>query len=160
MAVSQKCKGQLEFSVFIHNIQGKAMSGRASVAQVYPRALCKAVCRGAMQEAQLDMKRTHSAGCVDDGRSESETKEINSIELEAGDWLTFWDDMSGKVLDSGRTRKARQDDIERINKMGVWKMVPITKCWERTGKGPVGTRWVDVDKGDVENSNHQASNHR
>ena len=32
--------------------------------------------------------------------------------------------------------------------MGVYVKVPISQCIERTGKRPIGTRWVDVNKGD------------
>ena len=31
--------------------------------------------------------------------------------------------------------------------MGVYKVVPIQKCWDETGKAPIGIRWVDHDKG-------------
>ena len=30
---------------------------------------------------------------------------------------------------------------------GVWKRAPITECWAETGKAPIGSKWVDVNKG-------------
>ena len=30
---------------------------------------------------------------------------------------------------------------------GIWKEVPTQDCWDKTGKGPVSVRWVDVNKG-------------
>ena len=27
--------------------------------------------------------------------------------------------------------------------------MPLDECWEVTGKGPIGTRWIDINKGDV-----------
>ena len=33
----------------------------------------------------------------------------------------------------------------------VWKKVFIGQCWSRTGKKPIGGRWVDVNKGDTAN---------
>ena len=30
----------------------------------------------------------------------------------------------------------------------VWDEVPVAECLERTGKKPLGSRWVDVNKGD------------
>ena len=29
----------------------------------------------------------------------------------------------------------------------VWDEVPVAECLERTGKKPLGSRWVDVNKG-------------
>ena len=26
--------------------------------------------------------------------------------------------------------------------------VPIKECWDKTGKGPIKTRWLDINKGD------------
>ena len=33
-------------------------------------------------------------------------------------------------------------------KHGVYTEVPIAQCWHETGNGPIGTHWVDVNKGD------------
>ena len=38
-------------------------------------------------------------------------------------------------------RKARMDEIE------FTKIVPVSECYQRTGKAPIRTRWVDTDKG-------------
>ena len=32
---------------------------------------------------------------------------------------------------------------------GVWKEVTLAECWAKTGKKPLGGRWVDVNKGDA-----------
>ena len=44
-------------------------------------------------------------------------------------------------------RHTRHEEMEEV-KHRVYHKVPIKECWERTGKNPIGTRWVDVDKGD------------
>ena len=33
-------------------------------------------------------------------------------------------------------------------KHGVYEKVPTEECWRKTGAAPIGTRWVDVNKGD------------
>ena len=33
----------------------------------------------------------------------------------------------------------------------MYVKVPIEQCWQRTGKGPIGTKWLDVYKGDKVN---------
>ena len=43
-----------------------------------------------------------------------------------------------------------------ITNMGVYTKVPIEQCWERTGKKPIGVRWVIVNKGDDESPNIRA----
>ena len=30
--------------------------------------------------------------------------------------------------------------------------VPVSECWEKTGKGPIGARWVDILKGELTRS--------
>ena len=34
--------------------------------------------------------------------------------------------------------------------------VPIEECWANTGKEPIGTRWVDVSKGDEANPEYRS----
>ena len=36
-------------------------------------------------------------------------------------------------------------------KRGIWEEVDVEECWDRTGKGPIGVRWVDTNKGSEEN---------
>ena len=30
---------------------------------------------------------------------------------------------------------------------GIWEVRPVSDCWDATGKGPIGVRWVDTNKG-------------
>ena len=60
----------------------------------------------------------------------------------------FWDDTSGEVLDPRLTQAARAEEVEAIRNIGVYRKVPITQCLKETGKRPIGTRWVDTNKGD------------
>jgi hypothetical protein len=32
---------------------------------------------------------------------------------------------------------------------GVWERALVTDCWRETGKAPIGSKWVDVNKGDA-----------
>ena len=61
-----------------------------------------------------------------------------------------WDDVKGGELKIGDVRKARKEEVDYMQKRGIWKVVPIAECWQKTGKGPIGTRWVDTNKGSVE----------
>ena len=31
---------------------------------------------------------------------------------------------------------------------GVYIKVPLQECWDATGQGPIGTKWIDINKGD------------
>ena len=48
-------------------------------------------------------------------------------------------------------QQARKDEINQFKKHIVYKKVPITKCWDEAGAAPVGSRWLDIYKGDKVN---------
>ena len=55
----------------------------------------------------------------------------------------FYDDVSGKWLEPERVREARKAEIDTIDAMKVWEVIP-----RPPGARVIGTRWVDIDKGD------------
>ena len=64
----------------------------------------------------------------------------------------IFDDTSGKVLDSNLVQAARQEELANgIRKQQVYVKVPLQECYDQTGCKPIGTRWVDVNKGDDKN---------
>ena len=60
----------------------------------------------------------------------------------------YWDDVSGKTLNKDLVVAARQEEIREAERMKVWKNVPRTEAYSKSGRAPIGTRWVDTDKGD------------
>ena len=44
---------------------------------------------------------------------------------------------------------------KKIVKCKVWIKVPISECYTNTGKAPVDTRWIDINKGDDDNPNYR-----
>ena len=62
--------------------------------------------------------------------------------------MKFWDDLSGEELEAEGVRRARAEEMEEFRKHGVYTKVPLEECWKETGREPVGTRWVDINKGD------------
>ena len=68
----------------------------------------------------------------------------------------YVDDISGAPLDSKLVHEARADEIKGAEKCGVWTKVPLSECYARTGKQPVGTRWVDINKGDEGEPNYRS----
>ena len=59
-----------------------------------------------------------------------------------------WGDLSGKALDPLKVKTAREEEMKEFRSHEVYKKVPIKECWAITGKDPIGTRWVDINKGD------------
>ena len=68
----------------------------------------------------------------------------------------IWDDMSGKELDWELVAAARTEEMEEFRKHQVYVKVPIKECWEKTGKKPIGVRWVDINKGDQVNPEYRS----
>ena len=59
-----------------------------------------------------------------------------------------WDDVKGGMLDIRKVREGRKEEVEYMEKRGIWEVKDEKECWEKTGKGPVSVKWVDTDKGD------------
>ena len=121
--------------------------GKAKAAQVPPKEFCRAVTNGIIEQARMDSAEVFSMVCQDlvDG-----CYEINHIQHDDDqeDWRRFWDDISGEQLDTNLTCEARADKIKAVHEMGVYRKVPVSMCFKETGKRPIGTRWVDTNKGD------------
>ena len=58
-----------------------------------------------------------------------------------------WDEMSCELLDPVLGRKGKTEDIRFVKEQRLYVKVPESECWRVTGKGPVGTRWVNANKG-------------
>ena len=61
------------------------------------------------------------------------------------------DDVTGTELVPEFVIEARREEMTYFKKLGVYKVVPQSHQSQRGGKA-IGTRWVDVNKGDVESS--------
>ncbi len=60
-----------------------------------------------------------------------------------------WDEITGAALSPELVRQARAEEIKFMLDWGVWERARVTDCWRETGKAPIGSKWVDVNKGDV-----------
>ena len=56
--------------------------------------------------------------------------------------------MSGEALRPELVREARIVEMQEFAKHRVYVKVPVQECWDLTGKPPIGTRWVDINRGD------------
>ena len=74
--------------------------------------------------------------------------EEKSYQNEYEDHVRFVDDITGRPLNPELVAEARADEVRGANAHNVWTKVPISECYQRTGKPPIGGRWVDHNKGD------------
>ena len=58
----------------------------------------------------------------------------------------FWDDRTGKLLDSEKVRAAPAEELRELDRR-VWVKADVEECWNKKGRGPKGVRWVDVEIG-------------
>ena len=69
--------------------------------------------------------------------------------VETEDWRQYWDNISGERLKPDLVTLARAEEMEEVRKHEVYVKVPLSECYDKTGAPPIGTRWVDVNKGDT-----------
>ena len=80
----------------------------------------------------------------------------NTFTHEEHEARKYWDDLSSKALNPRLVTKARAEEMREFAKRNVYEKVPIEDCWANTGRDPIGTRWVDVNKGDVINPEYRS----
>ena len=62
----------------------------------------------------------------------------------------YWDDAKGGWLDPVLARKAREEEMQYVQKHAVYEKVPMSQCRKETEKNPIKTGWVDTNKGTSE----------
>ena len=97
------------------------LSGRAAAAQVYPKALCRALSQGIVKQAQADAQSLMS---LEFGEVAMDI-DIDNIEHEVEDWRSYWDDMSLEPLDTGLAKEAGAQEIREVHRMGVYIKVSL-----------------------------------
>ena len=64
-----------------------------------------------------------------------------------------FDSRSGEVLQEELVQMARKEELGFMEKFGVYEDATNEECFAETGRVPVGTKWVDVNKYTAENPN-------
>jgi hypothetical protein len=78
---------------------------------------------------------------------ETNDEEPNEEEVQV-EW--YEDLKTGEGLDPQMVKQARKEELEFMKKIGLFDLVPVEDCWKSTGKDPITTKWVDVNKGSME----------
>ena len=119
-------------------------NGHAKAAEVYPSGLCRAVCKGLLEQNEVDKLGQFLLAEVDkDGKGNGDlmnkeaqrlkeryqtVEEKNDEELESA-----WDDVSGAALDPSEIKRARAEEAEYVRKMKLYTTVPIEEYYAKTG---------------------------
>ena len=59
-------------------------------------------------------------------------------------------------MDPKKVQNARKVEVEYVRKMKFYEKVPITECRQKTGRGPISVRRIDMRKGDDVNPNYRS----
>lgn len=105
------------------------------------------VCRSILRGLRIQMIED---GVMSLNNVGTQVQEENYEEWIDKEGYTYYDDISGSKLDARLVEAARGEEIGEMKKRGIYTKVPVEECWRRSGKKPVGVKFVDVNKGDDE----------
>jgi hypothetical protein len=120
------------------------LGGRAKDAARYPEELCKAICRGLLEQMhckELGVRYLYSV------KAEDGVQENHGCEHEDDLGGQAWDDVSGEMLDPAKVQGARREEIQYVNDMKVWRKMSRREAIRR-GYKIIKVRWIDINKGD------------
>ncbi len=119
-------------------------SGRvARDAARYSNQLCRAIVKGMIDEMQWrGIWRRGEVGL------HAMTDEDPIAQFPDGCTGKFRDDVTGQLLKDELVREARAKELQYFCDKGVWVKRPKHEARQKTGRGAISVRWVDVNKGD------------
>ena len=63
----------------------------------------------------------------------------------------YFDSRDGRRLHPEEVREARAEEMSFVENIKVYEETDLSECFEKTGKPPISTKWVDVNKAMNEN---------
>ena len=112
---------------------------------------------GLTDDDRQRQKRDREEGNDDEAKMEIDVAamkiEVNQeSDEDAEEYAEGWatDDISGKTICRKLVDEARGEVVEFMKKIGLWDEVDVEECWQKTGKAPVTTKWIDINKGTEE----------
>ena len=152
---SMSCRGRTQHIA----IQGS----RARLAQQYPVGLCRAVAEGVKAEKMIQTSNLSEINAIEVMSLPESIELLNSQAWKDTvhddndtEWLRAWDDQTGCELNPQEVMKARRLEMKYVKQMGVYAPAPVSEAWDVTGKAPIKSRWLDINKGDDENINYRS----
>ncbi|CAK0854151.1 unnamed protein product, partial [Prorocentrum cordatum] len=115
---------------------------RAKAAERYPLGLVKAILKGIRNELKIG-RGIHA---FEVGQTAEEPEILDQATEE--EMATFYDGISGAVLDPVDVKNARMGEMGYMSRLGVFERRKIPEALQVTGTKPLPSGWVDTNKGD------------
>ena len=134
-----------------HHRHVQLIGGKAKAAERYPPRLVLAILRGLRRHLQAPTPgQPLRVSALEAGVTVEEPEVVDGLKH----WCDqhgkrFFDEITGAELDPEGVRAARRDEMDFMARLKVWDAVDVAICWAETGRPPIGTRWVDGNKGDL-----------
>ena len=58
------------------------------------------------------------------------------------------DNITGVTLDSKLVAQARREEMQLLFNLGIYEYASSSDCFRKTGRKPIPSKWVDINKGD------------
>ena len=79
-----------------------------------------------------------------------DTNDEDAGEMGVWDDGLYFDERTGEALDPNLVRTAEGEEIAFLKRIDLYVETDVAECWAKTGKAPISTKWVKVNKGTVE----------
>ena len=126
------------------------IGGKAKSAEINPDGLVATLLRGLLRERH----NMRLLGSLEFGACNDEPDIPADYEVSEG-WDEFIDEVSGKPLETSKVEAALFLNILILLRGTIYGL-PIQEAWDVTGKGPISSRWIDLDKGDLNKPNYRS----
>ena len=124
---------------------------RACGAERYPAKLLVAMFKGVKEQLCWKKDGVGSLSALDVGVHVDEAEpSLSDFSWQDSTKDKFFDERTGFALDNELVKQGRRIEMGYMGQLKVWDAVPLQECWDNTGRAPIGTRWVDTDKGDAD----------
>ena len=70
--------------------------------------------------------------------------------------IEAFNDVTDEPLDPELVKAAPTEELKYFDGMGVYEHATLDECHRATGNAPIGTRWVDIHKGDATKTNYRS----
>ena len=148
--LDRKCTGD-------HRHLSSLNAGGLAQFAIYPPRLCQAIVAGLMRQLKIDAKHENAQSlntpvlALPDPEEDEEMLDLCAeSDDENPENLVAFDDVKGGELPVDLVKKARAVEMEFVKEREIYEYRPVSECIKKTGKPPVGVKWVDTNKGDDE----------
>ena len=107
-----------------------------------------------MEQPQVENAGLEIEECDED---EYEPSHLMAVcdEDDAREWMAEGD-VKGGPLDAGKVREARATEMKFLKDRQVYGYARVWDAWEKTGKAPIGLKWIDSNKGTESNPKYRS----